>query len=72
MKTALLLVAAALLIGATSYGQEPEKAVKDTAHATEKAVQKTVQGTEKAADATVSGTKTAAKATADGLSLIHI
>jgi hypothetical protein len=44
MKSGLLLAAAALLIGATSYGQGPEKAAKSTAHATEKAAKKTAQG----------------------------
>jgi hypothetical protein len=71
MKPRFLLVAAtALLIGATSYGQEavkdPKKAAKSTATATENAAKKTAHETEKVADATVSGTKKAAKATADG------
>ena len=56
MKSRLLLTAAmVLIVGATSYAQDPvkdtEKAAQDTAHAAKKAAKKTTQETERAASA---------------------
>ena len=56
MKSRLLLTAAmVLIVGATSYAQDPvkdtEKAAQDAAHAAKKAAKKTTQETERAASA---------------------